>query len=132
MTTKSFLTFATVLAVSFTFSIFTLAAMVVPLIDDQITDTLNQKQQEELLQQTKTLNEKFTFTQVTSCQSMDSVFTDFLETYKKYYLERTPYDRADIELTNSVSFGTNVIPMPILADKVSINEDTSLAETSTA
>jgi hypothetical protein len=59
--------------------------------DTQITDALNQKQQEELLQQTKTLNEKITFTQVNSCQSMESVFSDFLETYKKYYPERPRY-----------------------------------------
>jgi hypothetical protein len=60
--------------------------------DTQITDALDQKQQQELLQQTKTLNEQITFTQVSSCQSMEKVFADFLETYKKYTPQRPYYD----------------------------------------
>jgi len=73
------------LALSFGLSAFSLAQT---LEDTQIADALNQKQQEELLQQTKTLNEKITFTQVNSCQSMEEVFNDFLELYKKHYPQR--------------------------------------------
>jgi hypothetical protein len=56
--------------------------------DTQILEALTQKQQEELLQQAKTLNEKISFTQVNSCQSMESAFADFVKMYKKYYPEQ--------------------------------------------
>jgi len=57
-------------------------------VDVQIEEALGKKQQEEMMQQAKDLNEKFTFTQVNSCASMDSVVGDFLELYKKYYPKR--------------------------------------------
>ena len=60
-------------------------------IDTQITDELDKKQQEEMLQQATALNEKITFTQINSCQSMETVFGDFLELYKKYYPEQPYY-----------------------------------------
>ncbi|MDD3868610.1 MAG: beta-propeller domain-containing protein, partial [Candidatus Absconditabacteria bacterium] len=56
--------------------------------DTQIVDELNKKQQEEMLQQSQDLTENFTFNQVNSCDAMETVFSDFLELYKKYYPKR--------------------------------------------
>ena len=54
-------------------------------IDSQIEDELNKKEQEEMTQKTQDLIEKITFTQVNSCQDMEKVMEDFLETYKKLH-----------------------------------------------
>jgi hypothetical protein len=53
--------------------------------DTQIFDALDKQQQEEMLSTAQALNEKVSFTQVNSCESMETVFGDFLELYKKYY-----------------------------------------------
>lgn len=81
--------------------------------DSQIADALNQKQQEELLQQTKTLNEKITFTQINSCQSMESVMSDFLELYKKYYPQ---YDSYNWYAIDDMGFGV----MPVMMAEASM------------
>lgn len=54
-------------------------------VDSQIEDELYKKEQEEIVQKSQDLNEKITFTQVTSCQGMEKVMEDFLETYKKLH-----------------------------------------------
>ena len=54
-------------------------------VDSQIEDELNKKEQEEMIQKTQDLTEKITFTQVNSCQDMEKVMEDFLETYKKLH-----------------------------------------------
>lgn len=58
-------------------------------IDSQIEDELNQKAQEEMVKKAQDLNEKITFTKVNSCESMEKVMDDFLETYKKLHPQRT-------------------------------------------
>ncbi len=79
-------------------------------MDTQIEDALAKKQQAEMLKNTKDLDQKLTFDQVSSCESMDKVLGKFLETYKKLYPEqRYPYyyDREmlamDSVVTESVS-----------------------------
>ena len=57
-------------------------------IDSQIDDALNQKAQEEMQKKVQNLNEKITFTKVNSCQSMESVMSGFLETYRKLHPQR--------------------------------------------
>ena len=52
-------------------------------IDTQIEEELNKKSQQEMIKKSQDLNEKITFTKVNSCESMESVMNDFLETYKK-------------------------------------------------
>jgi len=59
------------------------------IIDSQIDDELNKKAQEEMVKNVQDLNEKITFTKVNSCESMEKVMGDFLETYKKLYPKRT-------------------------------------------
>ena len=54
-------------------------------VDSQIENELNKKEQEEMIQKTQDLSEKITFTQVTSCQDMEKVMEDFLETYKRLH-----------------------------------------------
>ena len=54
-------------------------------VDSQIEDELNKKEQEGMIQKTQDLTEKITFTQVNSCQDMEKVMEDFLETYKKLH-----------------------------------------------
>ena len=55
------------------------------IIDSQIEDELNKKSEQEIVQKAQDLNEKITFTKVNSCESMESVMNDFLETYKKLH-----------------------------------------------
>ena len=57
-------------------------------VDVQIEEALNKQQQEEMMQQAKDLTENFSFTQVNSCASMETVVGEFLELYKKYYPQR--------------------------------------------
>ena len=61
-------------------------------IDTQIEDALNEKEEQEIVQKVQDLNEKITFTKVNSCQSMEKVMSDFLETYKKLH-PKIDYDR---------------------------------------
>ncbi|MBO7505077.1 hypothetical protein J6T66_02820, partial [bacterium] len=79
-------------------TILLMAAMVIALqspvsavtvIDSQIDDELNKQAQQEMVKNTKDLNEKITFTKVNSCESMEKVMGDFLETYKKLHPQRT-------------------------------------------
>ena len=58
-------------------------------IDSQIEDELNKKSEEEIVQKAQDLNEKITFTKVNSCESMEKVMNDFLETYKKLHPKET-------------------------------------------
>ena len=79
-------------------------------IDTQIEDELNKKSEQEMVQKAQDLNEKITFTKVNSCESMDKVMNDFLETYKKlhpqrnwnYYVEDEDWS-APIAMTNWVT-----------------------------
>jgi hypothetical protein len=57
-------------------------------IDTQIENELNEKTEQEMVQKAQDLNEKITFTKVNSCESMDKVMNDFLETYKKLHPKR--------------------------------------------
>jgi hypothetical protein len=75
-------------------SILLMAAMLIALqspvsaitvIDSQIDDELNKKAQQEMVKNAKDLNEKITFTKVNSCESMEKVMDDFLDTYKKLH-----------------------------------------------
>jgi len=61
----------------------------VTIIDSQIDDELNKKAEQEMVKNAKDLNEKITFTKVNSCESMEKVMNDFLETYKKLHPQRT-------------------------------------------
>ena len=74
-------------------------------IDSQIEDELNQKAQEEMVKKAQDLNEKITFTKVNSCESMEKVMNDFLETYKKLHPKRTTrsYYWGDELTINSIS-----------------------------
>jgi hypothetical protein len=42
-----------------------------------------------MVQKAQDLNEKITFTKVNSCESMEKVMGDFLETYRKLHPQRT-------------------------------------------
>jgi len=42
-----------------------------------------------MVKQAQDLNEKITFTKVNSCESMEKVMGDFLETYKKLHPKQT-------------------------------------------
>ena len=57
-------------------------------VDSQIDDALNQKAGQEMQKKVQDLNEKITFTKVKSCQSMESVMSGFLETYRKLHPKR--------------------------------------------
>ena len=63
-------------------------------IDTQIEDELNKKAEQEIVKQAQDLNEKITFTKVNSCESMEKVMWDFLETYKKLHPKQS-YHRYD-------------------------------------
>ena len=58
-------------------------------IDTQIEDELNKKSEQEIVQKAQNLSEKITFTKVNSCESMEKVMDDFLETYKKLNPKRS-------------------------------------------
>ena len=74
-------------------------------IDSQIEDELNQKAQEKMVKKAQDLNEKITFTKVNSCESMEKVMNDFLETYKKLHPKRSTrsYYWGDDLTINSIS-----------------------------
>ena len=88
-------------------------------IDTQIEDELNKKAEQEMVQKAQDLNEKITFTKVNSCESMESIMSGFLETYRKlhpkrtydyryyddyYYVEEASVDRASpVAESNSIS-----------------------------
>ena len=57
-------------------------------IDSQIEDELNEEIQYEIVENAQNLNEKITFTKIDSCKSMESVMSEFLETYKKLHPQR--------------------------------------------
>ena len=99
-------------------SILLVAAMLVALqspvsavtIDSQIDDELNKKAEQEMVKNAKDLNEKITFTKVNSCESMEKVMGDFLETYKKLHPQRTTTRRYnDYDLLESASWGAQDI-----------------------
>jgi hypothetical protein len=77
-------------------------------VDTQIEDELNKKAEQEVLQKAQDLNEKIAFTKVNSCESMESVMSGFLETYRKLHPQRTnlyrDYDGWDAPkmLSNSI------------------------------
>lgn len=54
-------------------------------IDTQIENELNKRSEQEMVNQAQNLNEKITFTKINSCESMEKVMSDFLETYKKLH-----------------------------------------------
>jgi hypothetical protein len=60
-----------------------------------------------MLKQAEDLNEKITFTKVNSCESMEKVMSEFLETYRKLHPQRNYdyrlYDR-DILYLDEESF----------------------------
>ena len=58
-------------------------------IDTQIEDELNKKSEQEMVQNAQDLSEKITFTKVNSCESMEKVMGDFIETYKKLHPKET-------------------------------------------
>ena len=58
-------------------------------IDSQIEDELNEKAQQEMVQNAQNLNEKVTFSKAYSCESIESVMSGFLETYKKLHPKRS-------------------------------------------
>lgn len=60
-------------------------------IDDQISEALNDKAQQELSKNAEELNEKITFSKVNSCASMESILSGFLDTYRKLNPQRN-YD----------------------------------------
>ncbi len=60
-------------------------------IDSQIEDELNKKSEQEMVQKAQDLSEKITFTKVNSCESMEKVMNDFLETYKKLNPKRSEH-----------------------------------------
>lgn len=64
-------------------------------IDDQIEDQLNKKDEEELNSNAEILNEKITFTKTNSCESIEKIMTDFLEVYRELNPKRT-YNRNNI------------------------------------
>ena len=77
-------------------------------IDMQIEDELNKKAEQEMIQKAQDLNEKITFTRVNSCESMESVMSGFLETYKKLHPQRSnvyrDYDEWNAPMyTNSIN-----------------------------
>jgi hypothetical protein len=55
-----------------------------------------------MVKQAQDLNEKITFTKVNSCESMEKVMGDFLETYKKLHPKETRrwYDYPVMMYTN--------------------------------
>lgn len=69
-------------------------------IDTQIEDELNKKSEQEMVQKAQDLSEKITFTKVNSCESMEKVMNDFLETYKKLYPKETRRWHEPILYTN--------------------------------
>ena len=80
-------------------------------IDSQIDDALNQKTQEEMQKKAQDLNEKITFTKVKSCQSMESVMSGFLETYRKLHPKRNynyGWDEEDLDYLVEESVNLNV------------------------
>lgn len=55
------------------------------LLDDQITDQMNNLQEDEVKNSYKELNEKFKFESFNSCQNLESVFEDYLSKYMDNY-----------------------------------------------
>ena len=99
-------------------------------IDSQIEDELNQKAQEEMVKKAQDLNEKITFTKVNSCESMEKVMNDFLETYKKLHPKRTRIYYDDIEargMTDSVKS----ISMQTNSADFAVAESTAIAGSAT-
>ncbi len=92
-------------------------------IDSQIDDELNKKTQEEMVKNAQDLNEKITFTKVNSCESMEKVMDDFLETYKKLYPKRT---------TRNVDYfwGIDDIAFNTVSKSATLNADFAVAESS--
>lgn len=108
-------------------SILLMAAMLIALqspvsavtvIDSQIDDELNKQAQQEMVKNAKDLNEKITFTKVNSCESMEKVMGDFLETYKKLYPKRTTRSSDLFRATQDIGFNS----VSKSADTVNFNE----------
>ena len=64
-------------------------ANAITVIDTQIEDELNKSSEQEMVKKAQDLNEKITFTKVNSCESMESVMNDFLDTYRKLHPKQT-------------------------------------------
>ena len=81
-------------------------------IDSQIEDELNKEAEKEIIKNAEELGEKITFTKVNSCQSMESVMSKFLETYKKLHPKQT-HHRYDYPVYyngfDSIEFASNEI-----------------------
>ncbi len=94
-------------------------------IDTQIEDELNKKAEQEMMQNAQDLNEKITFTKVNSCESMEKVMGDFLETYKKLHPKRTYRD-------SIWTLGSDWAVNSIETKSMSNNVDFAVRETSAA
>lgn len=95
-------------------------------IDTQIEDELNKKAEQEMVKNAQDLNEKITFTKVNSCESMEKVMGDFLETYKKLHPKQTRgwggYFYSNwIKWMDTVGFAT---------DDIAMVEESAVADTS--
>ena len=88
-------------------------------IDSQIEEELNKKTQQEMVKKAQDLNEKITFTKVNSCESMEKVMGDFLETYKKLHPKRTTrnvdyFGRATQDIAyNSISKSADTVNLAV-------------------
>ena len=109
-------------------SILLIAAMLIALqspvsaltiVDSQIDDELNKKAEQEMVKNAQDLNEKITFTKVNSCESMEKVMDDFLETYKKLHPKRTTrnvdyFGRATQDIAyNSISKSADTVNLAV-------------------
>jgi len=94
-------------------------------IDTQIEDELNKKAEQEMIQNAQDLTEKITFTKVNSCESMEKVMNDFLETYKKLHPKQTyrRYDR--VYLTTNWAKSVNV---NLAIDDVAMVQESAVEE----
>ena len=90
-------------------------------IDSQIDDELNQKTEQEIQKKVQDLNEKITFTKVNSCESMEKVMGDFLETYKKLHPKQTHRRYDDIYYaTNSLKWADFAMVEDLALDEMSM------------
>ena len=99
-------------------------------IDSQIEDELNKQAEQEMVKNAQDLSEKITFTKVNSCESMEKVMGDFLETYKKLHPKQTRGWGDVIFYTNwekSLDFVVNDVAM-VEEATVSYNATDSVAQ----
>ena len=100
-------------------------------IDSQIEEELNKKTQQEMVKKAQDLNEKITFTKVNSCESMETVMNNFLETYKKLHpkrnYDRRKYEDLEYNTVESIARWTNS-----MSDSASIKATSNSANINTA